>query len=470
MQKTALRAGFQHSGVSSNNRILERHPMVSRSGYFWTSYDFNSSSDDKVKLHDIFQHPFGPVGVFLPTKATAFTQNASESIFSLANNFQGYFVNGADGGRLDKAAVNIVIDPIRRDFAVTNGISCMSCHDGGINRATDEIKQAVTATGPLADTLTALAGLYPDPTDFNQLVAGDRSAFANAMRSAGLVPTDTYSDPSQRVNHGAATEMINALSLRLDVDLNLTEAASELGLTVGDFAKASSRDPIANQLYVTLNNSPDVPSVPRDRFQGVFTQIVGQMRTDTVIDVSKLAGVLPLPPVNLPPLNALLLTQMDVNSLAKISEVEASERPERFRVMLSSDRSEYAPNSPAKIYVTPSKACYVTLLSVDSSNKATILVPSATQPDNFVSPERPLRFPNPDENGTFSVSDHAGQVQRIVAICDPVESRPGLVDIAVMENDLATIKDFDLTMLAGPDSPNYDRPAKAIAGLMLKIK
>src|SRR5262249_11994148 len=34
----AQRAGFQKSGVSRNNRMIERHPIST--GYFWTSYDF----------------------------------------------------------------------------------------------------------------------------------------------------------------------------------------------------------------------------------------------------------------------------------------------------------------------------------------------------------------------------------------------------------------------------------------------
>ena len=37
----AQRAGFQKSGVSQNNRLIERHPIST--GYFWTSYDFGGS-------------------------------------------------------------------------------------------------------------------------------------------------------------------------------------------------------------------------------------------------------------------------------------------------------------------------------------------------------------------------------------------------------------------------------------------
>jgi hypothetical protein len=39
----AQRAAFQQSGVSQNNRLIERHP--SRNGFFWTSYDFAGNRD-----------------------------------------------------------------------------------------------------------------------------------------------------------------------------------------------------------------------------------------------------------------------------------------------------------------------------------------------------------------------------------------------------------------------------------------
>ncbi len=52
----AQRAAFQKSGVSQNNRLIERHP--SRSGYFWTSYDFAGNKDHQ----NLFDYPLGPTG------------------------------------------------------------------------------------------------------------------------------------------------------------------------------------------------------------------------------------------------------------------------------------------------------------------------------------------------------------------------------------------------------------------------
>ncbi len=52
----AERAGFQKSGVSQNNRLIERHQ--SRTGYFWTSYDFGGNKEHQ----SLFKFPLGPNG------------------------------------------------------------------------------------------------------------------------------------------------------------------------------------------------------------------------------------------------------------------------------------------------------------------------------------------------------------------------------------------------------------------------
>ncbi|MBP0651968.1 hypothetical protein J8J40_33395, partial [Mycobacterium tuberculosis] len=52
-------------------------------------------------------------------------------------------LNTAAGAQLAKGPTNIVRDPKRRDQAVTNGISCMGCHDQGIRLAADEVREHV---------------------------------------------------------------------------------------------------------------------------------------------------------------------------------------------------------------------------------------------------------------------------------------------------------------------------------------
>ena len=89
------RAGFNNSGVSNNNRMVERH--TSRYGAYWKSYDFAGS----VGTQNIFTHPLD------------FTHDGGEVIFNLPNGLQAYYLVNASGARLDAAPINIVSNPRR---------------------------------------------------------------------------------------------------------------------------------------------------------------------------------------------------------------------------------------------------------------------------------------------------------------------------------------------------------------------
>ena len=69
--------------------MIERHP--SRSGYFWTSYDFAGNKGKQ----NLYEHPLGPKG------NNAFEHDGGETIFSLPNGFQAYYLNTADGKALN---------------------------------------------------------------------------------------------------------------------------------------------------------------------------------------------------------------------------------------------------------------------------------------------------------------------------------------------------------------------------------
>ena len=68
------RAGTNDSGVSANNRVLERHR--SRYGAYWKSYDFAGN----VGTQNIFTHPLD------------FMHDGGEVIFNLPNGLQGYYI------------------------------------------------------------------------------------------------------------------------------------------------------------------------------------------------------------------------------------------------------------------------------------------------------------------------------------------------------------------------------------------
>ena len=117
------RAGFQNSGVSRNNRMIERHAIPT--GYLWASYDFSGDKDRQ----NFFEFPLGP-----GDGPHAFKHQGGEFIWSLPNGMQAYYLATADGKKLDVGPNQIVQDPKQRDFSVHEGISCMSCHELGIRK------------------------------------------------------------------------------------------------------------------------------------------------------------------------------------------------------------------------------------------------------------------------------------------------------------------------------------------------
>src|SRR5215204_503293 len=201
----AQRAGFQKSGVSANNRLIERHP--SNNGYFWTSYDFGGNRGKQ----SLFEFPIGSGG------ANGFTHDGGETIFSLPNGFHAYYLNDAKGAALAKGPVNIVMDPENpRDPSVINGISCMRCHDQGMRNAKDQIRAAVVnGRVQSREVREQIEALHPTPEKMDRLIANDAKRFQSAMLRAGL-------NPALKLN---GVEMTFALSRAYEEDLSLNQAA-----------------------------------------------------------------------------------------------------------------------------------------------------------------------------------------------------------------------------------------------------
>lgn len=209
------RAGFTFSNVSANNRVIERHELGiggsggllgDYDGSFWLSYDFA----DNKGLQNIFQHPVD------------FVNDGGELIWSLPNGFQAYMIIDAAGTRLDSAPTNIVADPYSFPPEVTNGLSCMSCHWGGMNAATDDIRDIVLAYQDQypQDIIGEVVKLYPPADVFDELLDTDSWRFEAALTEAGVPLAESREE-----------EPITALALQYDDVMSLTEVSTTVGLT-----------------------------------------------------------------------------------------------------------------------------------------------------------------------------------------------------------------------------------------------
>jgi WD40 repeat protein len=213
-EASARRAGFNNSGVSRNNRLIERHDAGH--GAYWRSYDFS----DNIERQNLFEHPLGPV-----PGQNSFVAAGGEIIFHLPNGLQGYMLVDGNGRRVERAAIEIVSDPNRPDRFVEAGLSCMNCHARGLLAKADQVRAHI-AQNPNAfsqEDREAVQSLYPPEATLRALMEADTERYLHALAKTGV----SANEP----------EPIFSTALRYEATVDLALAAAEAGLSADDFTR-----------------------------------------------------------------------------------------------------------------------------------------------------------------------------------------------------------------------------------------
>ena len=240
------RAGFNNSGVSVNNRIVERHK--SRYGAYWKSYDFAGN----VGTQNIFTHPLD------------FTHDGGEIIFNLPNGLQAYYLTTAKGDRLDEAPINIVSDAGSRDPVVRNGLSCMGCHTEGMKTFEDQVRPVIEQNlNPSYDKAQALR-LYAEKSKMDTLVHEDIARYRQAIEAAGGV--------------FGGSEPIQQLVKQFEGPLDAAHAAAEVGLKTNEFLQ-KVRENRALQNAGLLVLAVEKGTVKRDAWASQFSKAVSTLQS-----------------------------------------------------------------------------------------------------------------------------------------------------------------------------------------------
>lgn len=240
------RAAIRNSGISRNYRVIERHPI--EYGAFWRSYDFDANTGNR----NIFNHP-------LPKSdqaANAFEHAGGEIIFNLPNGLQAYWLEKADGARLDVAPTEIVSDRSQPDGRIINGVSCMSCHNQGLHIRYDELLELVENTPNRfsKNELDLIHFTYRKKEALEPLFKSDIERFNSALKRIGVV------EKPER-------ESIRALADRFEAKVDLRAAASELGISVQALELVTRRDTKVAQVVFQLKSG----GIPRDAFNDEFS-------------------------------------------------------------------------------------------------------------------------------------------------------------------------------------------------------
>jgi serine/threonine-protein kinase len=218
------RAGFAKSGVSSQNRLIERHEAAH--GAYWKSFDFRSNDGTS----NLFRFPLGPAFKDNPFTDQAFAHAGGELIFNLPNGLQGYLLVDDKGKRIDEGPTDVVSDTNKSSgtVVIVNGLSCMVCHKHGMIRDgfKDEVRDGAGVAGAAREKVQRL---HRTADEFTALMKDDENRFLAALdRAAGRflkVGPDRDTDIREFTD-----EPIGRVVRAYHRDLTLQDAATELGL------------------------------------------------------------------------------------------------------------------------------------------------------------------------------------------------------------------------------------------------
>jgi hypothetical protein len=237
-----MRAGFNDSSVSVQNRVIERHSI--KNGYLWRSYEFATSKGNQ----DVLKNPLGPsakngndslLGGLLANNPAlqaagglgnnpalqalgnqglgnsgnedhAFIDDGGEFIFSLPNGMLGFYIVGKDDQRIDEAPTDEDEEPI------VAGRSCMKCHARGFVKKDDMVFKASQSAGLDSEEMALVEKLYGSG-DLDKTYESDSQDYLKALKKA-QVDAD-QKDPVVRIFG------------RFNLKLDQSRMAAELGIS-----------------------------------------------------------------------------------------------------------------------------------------------------------------------------------------------------------------------------------------------
>ena len=216
------RAGFATSGISGQNRLVDRHPALY--GAYWKSYDFKKNEGKG----NLFRFPLGPVFADNPFPRQAFEHAGGEIIFHLPNGLQGYFLTDGRGGRIDAGPIEVVSDSLKTSgtAAIVTGLSCMACHRSGMMPFKDTVRKGLAVEG---DALDKVGRLFPSREAMDRLLAKDEARFLKALDEAAGAFLKVGDDRNKTIRD--FPEPIGAVARSYLKDLGPVEVAADLGLT-----------------------------------------------------------------------------------------------------------------------------------------------------------------------------------------------------------------------------------------------
>jgi hypothetical protein len=213
------------------------------------------------------------------------------------------------------------------------------------------------------------------------VLAADRKAASGAMRRIGIDPELTLD--------GVAP--VAALVRAFTHPVDGTRAAAELGVGLDRLRTLAdgSSDPaaiLARRLVQGL--------VGRAEIEARAGELIAALELPQAAAVRERAGKRPRPPAE----HAAGPTHLDAG------------------LVLYSDKSRYRQGDSLRLVVEPARDCHLTIVSVDTSGRGTVLFPSDFETSDLVPAGRALELPGADSAYAFRLN-HKGR-ETIIALCN----------------------------------------------------
>ncbi|MEI8017227.1 MAG: c-type cytochrome domain-containing protein [Schlesneria sp.] len=221
------RSGFTPSGVSEQNRLIERHST--RFGAYWKSYDFKADNRRSI----LAQFPLGPAYPGNPFIKQAFDHDGGEIIFNLPNGLQAYLLVNGKEERIDAGPIDVVSDALKTSGspAIVTGVSCFACHKQGmINPPSDEIRDFALVFN---EARRQVERLHPKKEDFLAEVNADADLFNRAAERATKSFLSVGQDSNRDIQE-FAEPVSEVARLYVLEELDLQSVAAELNLVTPD--------------------------------------------------------------------------------------------------------------------------------------------------------------------------------------------------------------------------------------------
>lgn len=407
LNEQVVRAGFQDSGVSTNNRLIERHPLGS--GMFWTSYDFAGSKGRQ----SFFEYPLGPVSVH--GEEVSFHEDGGESIFTLPNGFHGYYLNTTDGTRLNVGPTAIVRDTDYPDGTgeVVNGISCMSCHSKGIRFNDDRVREVALNNLALSPAVRqTVDAIYPGKEVVNDYFQKDMEAFFATLQKAGI-------DPETKA---AGLEPVRGLMVYfVDYFVNYEQAANELGLTEDEL---TARAAFAGTENASLLQRLKVSPIARDEWTAVYPVLLDKLtdyrpiltdhRTTAALSHSVKQVVQGTPYDSVGQTGGQpIVTHADAKQFGADYDATQHSVTAQSHLTVYTDKPTYKVGDPLRIFIEPRHDCRLTLISIDDDHDSCVLYPFPGLPDVVIKGGSQYVFP---PQGALRTSEPG--LETVLAICN----------------------------------------------------